>query len=716
MPRVEIPGIGIVRFPDNLSREDIMAQATAMQQKASQPIFDPKDLPTSELIKGGFSRGIEGLKGTAFDLIPALAGSIIGKDDYAKEQLGEFRDRMAAAEMESPTAYKSYKDIGSIGQAFDFAAETVGELGPDIASFMVGAGVGTTAGKVIAKKSLEKQIREQAAETAARKGLDEAGEKALAERLMSRAKQGAVGAKATEAGANVGLKTGLWGSSMGLNIPDVLNSVYEDTGELSPGIALTIGSLVAALDTYIPQKILSQLSPSAKERIAAQMLEKSTLVPTTFKRAFVGEILKTSTGEALTESAQEAITKLGSQIAGDKDPFFSQENIDQILTASLKGFIGGGTFGAPGAAFEAKRIKDERNRQIAEREALQAPPTTPGATTDAAPTEAELTPAQIREQKQLAARQQIYGDLFGEPVPAGTRGAPTFPVDGSVPVEEGVPARPAETVAAQQELDLGTAPVQGELGLKQPTQVTPAPAQFATVLTPDLLKDTGLKPQSGFYKKLLNKDLADPTDRATVRDTLVEVRQNKNLTDSTKEATERIAMQAFGALAQQQEMFGPRGGVLKGAEYGRIQPGPVGGVGGAGVSVPSEREGEGAPAGVTTPGEQGLAPTTEAGDVAPSREELQPSALSVEEQDAIQAELETEMAAQAEAPVGEPTTQAAPISEAPAVGGVQGVPEGVSPAVAAPVAQVTPAETVASQAAAKAPKALKTEEGNLEYK
>jgi hypothetical protein len=201
MPRVEIPGVGIVRFPDNMSREDIMSQATAMQQKASQPIFDPKDLPTSELVKGGFSRGIEGLKGTAFDLLPALGASLIGKDAYAKEQLKEYSDRMAAAQEESPIAYKSYKDIGSIGNMFDFAAETFGEIGPDIASFMVGAGVGSVAGKTVAKKALEKQIREQASETAAKRGLDDVAEKALAERLMSRAKQGAVGVKATEAGA-----------------------------------------------------------------------------------------------------------------------------------------------------------------------------------------------------------------------------------------------------------------------------------------------------------------------------------------------------------------------------------------------------------------------------------------------------------------------------------------------------------------------------------
>ena len=202
--------------------------------------------------------------------------------------------------------------------------------------------------------------------------------------------------------------------------------------------------------------------------------------------------------------------------------------------------------------------------------------------------------------------------------------------------------------------------------------------------------------------------MANPEDQATVRDTLVEVRQNKNLTDSTKEATERIAMQAFGALAQQQEMFGPRGGVLKGADYGRVQPGPVGGAGGAGVSVPSEREGEGAPAGVTTPGEQGLAPTTETADVAPSREELQPSALTTEEQDALQQELAAEMG-------GEPTTQAAPAPQAPAVGVSEGVPEGISPAVTAPTTQATPAEAVASKAAAKAPKAIRNEKGSLEF-
>jgi hypothetical protein len=834
MPRVQIPGVGIVQFSDKLSEQEIMSQAEAMQKQAQQPLLDPRELGIGQLIGGGFSRGIESLKGTAFDLLPALGASLIGKDAYAKEQLQEYRDRMAAVEEEAPTAYKSYKDIGSIGQAFGFAAETLGEIGPDVASFLVGAGAGSVAGKAIAKKTLEKEIRDQAAETAARKGLDKAAEKDLADRLMSRAKQGAVGAKATEAGANIGLKTGLGGTSMGINVPDVLNSVYEDTGELSPGIALTIGSLVAALDTYLPSKILSQLSPSAKERIAAQMLQKSDVVPISWKKAFAGEVLKTASGEALTEGAQEALTKLGSQIAGDTDPFFSQENIDQILTSSLKGFIGGGAFGAPGAAVEAKRTKDERAGQIAEKEArdkaikdMLAPPATPalGYTPQTMPVSPEgqaMNPQQAEElarQRELAEFEKRAGtapvegyqpDLF----PDELQRAQAEQAIGALrpTIDQALAGPPAEPLAGREFTTSGLAPDQ-------------VPTEFKTVLDADLLKATGLKPSSGFYKKLLNKDMADPADQVEVRDLLVQIRQNPNLADSTKQATESIAMQAFGALAKQREMFGPRGGILRERKNGRVQPGPVGGVGGAGVSVPSEREGEGAAPGTTTPEERGLAPAAATTDVTAGREELQSGALkpatvvktaqevrfgdsgtkgvlltldngktievtqyspnefigpngetlgstleeaaatiisrettnpvpamdearrvelvkALEEKAAQRREREErrknkvidladEMKARDEKRESrlddedealEAAEQAAKmarttpsVSQAPAVGAVQGVPQGAGPAVSAAAATTAPAEAVASKAAAKAPKAIRTEEGNQEF-
>jgi hypothetical protein len=713
MPRVEIPGVGIVQFPDNMPQDQIMSRAEAMQNQAKQPLLDPRELGIGQLIGGGFSRGIESLKGTAFDLIPALGASIIGKDNYAKEQLQEYKDRMAAEEELSPTAFKSYKDIGGVGDAFSFAAETLGEIGPDIASFMLGAGVGTVAGKTIAKKSLEKAVAAQAAETAAKQGLTKEAADELKDRLSARAIQGAVGQKATEIGANVGLQTGLWGTSLGVNIPDVFNSVYENTGSLEPGIALTIGSLVGALDTYLPSKILKQLGPKGKERIAAEMLSKSDLVPLNFKRAFAGQVLGTASGEALTEAAQEALTLVGSQLAGDTDPFFSQENIDNIITASLKGFIGGGTIGAPGGALEAKRMKDARAQQIAAREALteqqqeqQAAAELPqlGYTPESmqvTPEGQAMTPEQaeiLRAQQEQAAFEQRAG---------------TQPVEGYQP-----DLFPDELQRAQAQESVQGLPPTVDQALAGPAQ---APAEFGTVLDVDVLKGTGLKPQSGFYKRLIGKDVADPAQQQEVAQVLAEVRSNPNLSDSTKEATERVAMQAFNALATQTKMVGPRGGILREASYGRIQPRPpVSEADRESVQVPSEPVREEPTAGVGEPGQEGMAPA----GVPPSElrdgEAVQPSTLTQEEQDAIQAELAAELGTEVPAvPVQEPV-QVEGTETAPKRGrqrGIEGTTQAVPTALTEPFTEVAATQKPKAKTAPKAAKPVKekTPEGTAEF-
>jgi hypothetical protein len=719
MPRVEIPGVGIVQFPDNMPQDQIMSRAEAMQNQAKQPLLDPRELGIGQLVSGGFSRGIESLKGTAFDLIPALGASIIGKDAYAKEQLQEYKDRMAAEEEVSPTAFKSYKDIGGVGDAFSFAAETLGEIGPDIASFMLGAGVGTVAGKTIAKKSLEKAVTAQAAETAAKQGLTKEAGDELKNRLFARAAQGAAGQRATEIGANVGLQTGLWGTSLGVNIPDVFNSVYENTGSLEPGIALTIGSLVGALDTYLPSKILKQLGPKGKERIAAEMLSKSDLVPVNFKRAFAGQVLGTGAKESLTEGAQEALTLIGSQLAGDTDPFFSQENIDNIITASLKGFIGGGTIGAPGGALEAKRMKDARAQQIAAREALTEQQQEQQAAAELpqlgyTPESMQVTPegqAMTPEQAEILRAQQEQA-TFEER--AGTQ-----PVEGYQP-----DLFPDELQRAQAQEAVQGLPPTVDQALAGPPE---APAEFGTVLDVDVLKGTGLKPQSGFYKRLIGKDVADPAQQQEVAQVLAEVRSNPNLSDSTKEATERVAMQAFNALATQTEMVGPRGGILREASYGRIQPKPpVSETDRESVQVPSEPVREEPTAGVGELGQEGVVPA----GVPPSElrdgEAVQPSTLETtpeltqEEQDAIQVELAAELGTEVPAVPVQAPVQVAGTEAAPKRGrqrGIEGATQAVPTALTEPFTEVATTQKPKAKAAPKAAKPVKEKapEGTAEF-
>jgi hypothetical protein len=739
MPRVEIPGVGIVNFPDNMPRDEIMSRAEAMQTKsiAPQTQFDPKDLPTSELIKGGFSRGIEGLKGTAFDLLPALAGSMVGQKDYAKQQLAEYRDRMAAEEQVNPTAYKGISDIKGIGDFGGFVAETAGELAPDILSFLLGTGVGTTIGKGLATTGAKKAIEKRAATLVAKEGLEGEAAKKAAEDLTSRAIGMGVKENAAAQGAKIGSTVGLFGTSMGQSVPETLNSIYEQTGDLAPGLAITFGSLKGALDTYLPSKILKQLGPAGKDRIAEEMLKKSTVVPTNFKRAFLGEIAKTTAGEGLTESAQQAIDLVAGQIAGSKDKFFSEKNIDDILFAGLKGAVGGGTFGAPGAAMEASRKKQAAVQDIARRQQEA---------------EKQRQEKEQADQQELARQQQATGDLFGQEVPQGP-GIPSTTVaekelatatpkqneildlinafentDSPIAKEaikkellrlqaegklaetsyekqmlldflgpmigynpnvpssktatadnspiavnsQGVAVTPdqralGELVKYSQEesrFNKAATPVKEtdlndtqdmfatEKGIMESEQLAGIPnqpgtaesalagppsealasrdfttsglkpdvaeAQFKTKLDAPSLQGTGLRPQSGFYKKLLNKDLADPADQAAVRDILVQVRQNPNIADSTKQAVESLALQAFGALSQQTRMVGPTGAIRRDVKYGSTRFGsPAVTADRASVQVPEQQVSE-PTEGVRTSEQPGLAPagsvTSESGD------------------------------------------------------------------------------------------------------
>lgn len=327
------------------------------QQSMAAYRFDPRNQTTGDILKGGFARGYEGLKGTAFDLIPALGASIFGKDEYAREQLAEYGKRMEDVEQEYPTAFKSYKDVEGIGHAFDFAFETVGENGADIAAFLLGAGAGSSLLKRGALKSFEGQLEKHLASDRF-KDYTEAQKDALIDRYTNIALQGAR-QKAGQLGSTIG--TGL--VSEAINVPETFQQVYEDTGKLEPGIALGMGSLSAALDTIVPKQIFDQLTGAQRQAFKAALVNKSEVVPQSFKKAFLAETGKIMAEEGLTEGTQEAINNLASNFAGA-----NKDIMEGVLNASIKGAIGGTAFGAPGAALEAYGRKGAAQEEIDRRE------------------------------------------------------------------------------------------------------------------------------------------------------------------------------------------------------------------------------------------------------------------------------------------------------------------------------------------------------------
>jgi hypothetical protein len=210
-------------------------------------------------------------------------------------------------------------------------------------------------------------------------------------------------------------------------------------------------------------------------------------------------------------------------------------------------------------------------------------------------TEAILTP---REKKLI---QRAYDLRLAE-----AEAAPTDTQADNAALEAAIP----EKGARREPVQMGLPGMAKPKGTQQPEAFSEEEiaAQeekpFDTVLTPEVLDKTGLPKQSGFYKQLLNMDMADPTQQPVVANIFGRVRENPNVKPATKEAVETLAMQAFGGLSKQGEMFGPRGAVLGGKPAKKETPSankPADtGRAGAGASVGTAEAGKGKPVRATT--------------------------------------------------------------------------------------------------------------------
>jgi muramidase (phage lysozyme) len=333
--------------------------------------YDPSGRPTSDIFKGALARGWEGLKGDYLDLIPAMAASAFGNDKYATEQLKEYKDRMEDVRAEYPVAYEDISKVNDPAEFLDYTVETLGENAANAATFLMGAGVGSSIGKAAVRKSIESKLAEHVAK---REGLDEAGKAALKDKLMDRVVAGSMAGR-------VGAGTGMAAASAAGNIPETFQDIYQETGELHPGVAAMFGSVKAGLDTVIPGHVLGKLSGASRDMLTAKILDKMGVLPTSYTKAFLAEAGIATAGEGITEGVQQYIDNLAAKYVGA-----DREALDKVFDSAVRGMIGGAVIGAPGAAVEAGRYPSYRDRL--DREAgiqLGAPEQPPGTERISAP-------------------------------------------------------------------------------------------------------------------------------------------------------------------------------------------------------------------------------------------------------------------------------------------------------------------------------------------
>ena len=350
---INLPKLGPVNFRDDLTQEQFQTQLSALQEKYDFKLPKP-EVGIGTLLKRGFMRGL-GETGIALgDTLPAMGASALGFDEYAQRQIGEAQESRAALEAKYPTQFKSYTEIESPYEALQYGAETLGELGPTALTALipgVGAGaVGTRVGAAGAMRAAQAAgplsiAGRAAAETAAKQAGQVAGKRAM--------------------------YGGVYLGSFAQNAPEVFESIYQETGNMEPGIAALAGGISSILDAIVPGKVLGELGGYGKMKVIEKLAKESGAAPKVWK--YIGaEAAKTAGSEGLTEAAQEAINAAAEQVAGSTKGMLSPENIQRYKESFVKGAIGGGAFGTvSGTSQGLTARKDFRDTKEAEA-ALQA--------------------------------------------------------------------------------------------------------------------------------------------------------------------------------------------------------------------------------------------------------------------------------------------------------------------------------------------------------
>ena len=287
----------------------------------------------------GLYRGTKQSYSLIADLLPALAGDIVGAEEFRDRNIKEYLEREETLNKEAPSIVPTYKDIDGFGDAALYAGESLGQLAPSIVTSLLGGGVGGFIGKEVAKKKAVDLAQDMAEEQA---------KKFITKQTRKGQLQGIVGGSFIGSGVQT--------------VPEAYGSLLEVTDDPNAAVALGVGIFNASLDSILPAGIASKLSKEGRDEVARGLFAR-----------FMIEGGKGAVVEGLTEGTQEANQVIVAELY--KDPsvreFFSDENLERIFDAGLRGAIGGKVFSGTTAAITGEspasreaREKTERDQQL----------------------------------------------------------------------------------------------------------------------------------------------------------------------------------------------------------------------------------------------------------------------------------------------------------------------------------------------------------------
>ena len=393
--KVQTPtGIIEVDVPQGATDSQILQQAAHQQTlQPSKPVYT-----TGEQFGRAWERGKSRVGSTFTDLIPAVTASLFGFDDYALQQLEEAKQKEEYLQKHIPAQYPTTSDVKSWRDAPGFAVETVGEQIPNLATIIGTGGLGGFAGKYLAKR-YAKKLAKKYSEKEIKQEINKKATKRASKKIIDANKAG-------KTGAQVGVFLGAYG----LEAPETFRSIFEETGELAPGVALITGTLQASLESVVPAKILKGLTRVDKLAIVEQLLKKSGMKPSLIRKG-IANVTGGLGVEGLTEVLQEDLTISAEKFVAKEGWRFDSDDYDRLFEVWVRGSIAGGVFRGVGAVPERLRERIEEGRTT---ETEGGP--TDEVETDAAPITDETAAPTDQLEPVLADQESALEEITGEVV------------------------------------------------------------------------------------------------------------------------------------------------------------------------------------------------------------------------------------------------------------------------------------------------------------
>jgi hypothetical protein len=328
MPIFNVPGRGRVQLPDGYTQEEY---ALAISKLSGADQYQPQ-FSLGQKAFAPIARTLQNIGTSLTTELPAMGLAAIGKDEAARQLLGEAKQRYAETERMAPRMYQSYEDVTGPLSGLGFAYERIGEALPYGLAMLLPGGAAAAGARGIAAR----------AGTAAT-------EAALARGLPAAAAESLGAARATQ----VMQRAGLGGAGLGgyaLNAPETFAKIAEETGELRPGVAATAAIGQTLLDLVAPSAFLSKLGMFGKLKAGEEVAKRAGFTEAAKDLAIAAA--KTAPKEGLTEAAQEVIGNAAVDFVRGHGDLFSPERIKQYIEAGLSGAVGGGALGAAGRGIQ----------------------------------------------------------------------------------------------------------------------------------------------------------------------------------------------------------------------------------------------------------------------------------------------------------------------------------------------------------------------------